>query len=79
MLSCVNSCPYNSRFAVNFTLISQIYVRKIQICLQKSRLGLSTFNIIVHTLRSLEMFFAPSTNFASMKQKQLENTLSINV
>ena len=35
MLSCVNSCPYNSRFVVNFTVICQIYVRKIKICSHK--------------------------------------------
>ena len=35
MLSCVNSCPYNSRFVANFTVICQIYVRKIEICSQK--------------------------------------------
>ena len=56
MLSCVNSCPCNSRLVVNFTEISQIYVWKIQICSGKSWLGLFTFNI-VHTLRSLDTFF----------------------
>ena len=35
MLTCVNSCPYNSRFVVNFTVICQIYVRKIEICSHK--------------------------------------------
>ena len=35
MLSFVNSCPYNSRFVANFTVICQIYVRKIEICLRK--------------------------------------------
>ena len=30
-----NSCPYNSRFVVNFTVICQIYVRKIEICSRK--------------------------------------------
>ena len=78
MLSCVNSCPYNSRFVVNFTEISQIYVRKIQSCLRKSRLGLFTFNI-VHTLRSLDAFLAPSTKCVSIQKKQSENTLSIHV
>ena len=78
MLSCVNSCPHNSRFVVNFTEISQIYVRKIQICSRKSRLGLFTFNIF-HTLRSLDTFFTPFTKFASIHQKWSENTLSIHV
>ena len=40
MLSCVNSCPYNSRFVVNFTVIFQIYVRKIKNVSRKSRLEL---------------------------------------
>ena len=35
MLTYVNSWPYNSRFVVNFTVICQIYVRKIKICSHK--------------------------------------------
>ena len=48
MLSCVNGCPYNSRFVVNFTVIFQIYVRKIKICSRK--FTTRTFNAFISLL-----------------------------
>ena len=92
MLTCVNSCPYNFRVVVNFTVICQIYVRKIEILFaqittrtftvlfsffaEKARL---LYTVIVATDKSGKVFTKPSLEMPIQRGVSCEKEVKLHL